>query len=164
MLATGVRIGEALAVSWDDVDLKAGRVEIDHTLVRIKGVGLIRKGTKSKAGERTLRLPEFALTMMRRRKLAAGGRGPVFPEAWVTSHVFRKTAATEMDAAGLSARQIADQLGHAKVSMTQDNYFGRKVAQAGAAQVLSIFDRNSVVPKSGDKPGTDLDAESRSGC
>lgn len=88
--------------------------------------------------------PATALTMLRRRKLAAGGRGPVFPGsrggwrdpsntsrdlrnargsegiAWVTNHVCRKTAATELDQAGLSARQIADQLGHSKVSMTQD--------------------------------------------
>lgn len=50
-----------------------------------------------------------------------------------------------MDAAGLSSRQAADQLGHAKVSMTQDNCFGR----TGAAEVLAIFDRTSVAPKSG---------------
>ena len=160
MLGTGVRIGEALAVSWEDVDLTTGVVEIDHTLVRIKGVGLIRKGTKSVAGARTLRLPAFALAMLRRRKLAAGGRGPVFPDsaggwrdpsntsrdlrnargsakfAWVTSHVFRKTAATEMDRAGLSARQIADQLGHAKVSMTQDRYLGRRAVDRAAAEAL----------------------------
>ncbi|MDQ3763384.1 MAG: hypothetical protein M3460_17680 [Actinomycetota bacterium] len=30
----------------------------------------------------------------------------------VTSHVFRKTAATLLDEAGVSARKIADQLGH----------------------------------------------------
>jgi integrase len=54
----------------------------------------------------------------------------------VTSHVYRKTVATLMDKAGLSARAAADQLGHAKVSMTQDNYFGRKVAKTGAAEVL----------------------------
>ena len=159
-LATGVRIGEALAVSWEKVDLKTGFVQIDYTLIRIKGVGLIRKGTKSSAGERTLRLPGFALTMLRRRKLASGGRGPVFPDteggwrdpsntsrdlrdargseefAWVTSHVFRKTAATEMDVAGLTARQIADQLGHAKVSMTQDRYLGRRAGGNEAAEAL----------------------------
>jgi integrase len=33
---------------------------------------------------------------------------------WVTSHVYRKTVATMMDASGLTARQAADQLGHAK--------------------------------------------------
>jgi len=160
MLGTGVRIGEALAVSWDEVDLTAGRVEIEHTIIRITGVGLIRKGTKSTAGERTLPLPGFALAMLRRRKLASGGRGPVFPDsgggwrdpsntsrdlrnargsgdfAWVTSHVFRKTTATELDRAGLSARQIADQLGHSKVSMTQDRYLGRRAVGKEAAEAL----------------------------
>jgi hypothetical protein len=38
--------------------------------------------------------------------------------------------------------------------MTQDNYFGRKVARTGAAEALAIFDRNSVAPKSGDKMET----------
>jgi hypothetical protein len=56
-------------------------VPIEHTLVRITGVGLIRKTTESAAGERTLRLPSFALTMLRRRELASGGRGPVFPDS-----------------------------------------------------------------------------------
>lgn len=30
MLATGLRIGEALAVAWSDVDLDAGTVEVDR--------------------------------------------------------------------------------------------------------------------------------------
>src|ERR1700753_1642883 len=66
----------------------------------------------------------------------------IFDEAgyeWVTSHVYRKTVATLMDEAGLTARQAADQLGHAKVSMTQDRYFGRGVAKTGAAGVLEVF-------------------------
>jgi integrase len=50
--------------------------------------------------------------------------------------VFRKTAATEMDRAGLSARQIADQLGHSKVSMTQDRYLGRHAVTNDAAETL----------------------------
>jgi integrase len=165
MLGTGVRIGEALAVSWEDVDLTAELVTIEYTIVRIKGLGLVRKGTKSRAGERTLRLPSFALAMLRRRKLASGGRGPVFPDSvggwrdpsntsrdlrnargstdfdWVTSHVFRKTAATEMDRAGLSARQIADHLGHSKISMTQDRYLGRRAVGDEAAEVLDRVHR-----------------------
>jgi integrase len=56
--------------------------------------------------------------------------------AWVTSHVFRKTAATIMDQAKLSAREIADQLGHAKPSMTQDVYMGRDVRSPAAAAAL----------------------------
>jgi integrase len=54
----------------------------------------------------------------------------------VTSDAFRKTVATLMDEAGLSARSAADQLGHAKPSVTQDVYYGRKRRATGAAQVL----------------------------
>jgi integrase len=54
----------------------------------------------------------------------------------VTSHVFRKTAATEMDRAGLMARQVADQLGHSRISMTHDHYLGRRSAGREEADAL----------------------------
>ena len=43
----------------------------------------------------------------------------------VTTHSFRKSVATLIDDRGLSARIGADQLGHAKPSMTQDVYMAR---------------------------------------
>ena len=81
MLGTGVRIGETLAVSWAEVDLVAGTVRIEHTLIRLTSVGLLRKGTKSAAGARTLRLPAFALAMLRHRRVAGQGHSPVFPDS-----------------------------------------------------------------------------------
>lgn len=165
MLATGVRIGEALAVSWDEVDLDAGTVLIEYTLIRVKGVGLVRKSTKSSAGERVLPLPAFAVAMLRRRlEDSEGGSQPVFPSteggwrdpsntsrdlreargsegfSWVTSHVFRKTCATILDDAGLSARMIADQLGHSRPSITQDNYMGRRASSGATAAVIELAD------------------------
>ncbi|MET9023083.1 tyrosine-type recombinase/integrase [Actinopolymorpha sp. NPDC004070] len=77
----------------------------------------------------TLRDPSNTAGHLRKVIDAAG-----YP--WVSSHVYRKTVATLMDEAGLSARAAADQLGHAKVSMTQDIYMGRRVASMGAAAVL----------------------------
>ena len=50
MLGTGVRIGEALAVLWNQINLGTGTVEITHTIARPPGEGLIRKTTKSRAG------------------------------------------------------------------------------------------------------------------
>jgi integrase len=47
-----------------------------------------------------------------------------------------KTTATLLDEAGLSARAIADQLGHAQPSVTQNVYMGRKIASTKAAIVL----------------------------
>ena len=58
------------------------------------------------------------------------------PYSWVVPHTFRKTVATRLEEAGLTPRQVADQLGHSKPSMTQDVYFGRNVVNSEAARVL----------------------------
>ena len=56
--------------------------------------------------------------------------------AWITSHTFRKTAATILDEAALSARLVADQLGHSRPSMTQDVNMGRRAVDSQAALAL----------------------------
>jgi integrase len=56
--------------------------------------------------------------------------------AWITSHSFRKTVATMLDDAGLSPRVVADQLGHARPSMTQDVYMGRGMVNPRAVVAL----------------------------
>jgi hypothetical protein len=54
----------------------------------------------------------------------------------VTSHSFRKTTATILDEAGLSPRIMADELGHARPSMTQDVYLGGRLTDPRAAAAL----------------------------
>jgi integrase len=160
MLATGLRIGEALAVAWSDIDLEAGTVEVDWKLIRVNGESLRRVQRLKGGDDRTLPLPPFAIAMLERRRPHSTALGPVFPDSrggwrdpsntsrafreardaagfsWVTSHVFRKTCATILDEAGLSARAIADQLGHARPSMTQDVYMARKALNPAAAAAL----------------------------
>ena len=58
--------------------------------------------------------------------------------AWITSHSFRKTAATILDEAALSARLVADQLGHSRPSMTQDVYLARRAVDSQAALALEV--------------------------
>jgi len=58
---------------------------------------------------------------------------------WVTTHTFRKTAAALLDEGGLAVREIADQVGHRRVSVTQDTYFGRNHASPKAAKVLGLI-------------------------
>jgi integrase len=159
MLATGVRIGETIGVTWHEVDLDAGTVIVDWNVIRVKGQGLHRKSTKTSAGSRVLKLPTFAVDMLKTRTKRSLS-SPVFPDsngswrdpsntsrdlreargseefAWVTSHVFRKTCATILDDEGFTARQIADVLGHARPSMTQDVYMGRKGSDVKAAAAL----------------------------
>lgn len=162
---TGLRIGEALAVLWSNVDLDAGTVTVRGTVLRLAGQGLIISRPKTAAGERVLELPRWCIEMLKARGTRNVGpvtrTSPVFAAPvsgklrdpsntrrmlrqtfaemgmrGVTSHQFRKTVATLMDDAGLSARQAADQLGHANVSVTLDVYMGRRRRATGAAQVL----------------------------
>lgn len=174
LLATGMRLGEAAAMTWDAIDLNARTVEVRGTVVRLRGKGLVIKPKpKTKAGFRTFHIPSWAVNMLEARRavqdenpwgvvftaprggLLAPGNAtgdlreafdrevrddsgelvwPVFD--WLTSHVFRKTVLTLMDLAGLPARAAADQAGHANVSMTQNTYYGRKIANTGGAEVL----------------------------
>jgi integrase len=150
MLGTALRIGQAIAVHWQWINFEQATVEVGPNVIRVKGQGLkLNRGT-SKTKESVLDLPESVLAMlMIRRETAINPLGAVFcsPEGglrdphntlgdlrraldmagyeWVTSHTFRRTVATVLDDAGLSARAIADQLTHSRPSMTQDKYMGR---------------------------------------
>src|SRR3954454_527136 len=57
LMATGLRIGEASGLSWNAVDLDASTIEVRAAAVRVRGVGLAIKSTKTDAGQRTLILP-----------------------------------------------------------------------------------------------------------
>lgn len=173
MLATGVRIGEALGVLWGDVDLDRRVVKIEATVIRVRGVGLVRKNTKSAASDRALRLPDWCVEMLRRRK-AGPPTAPVFPDskggfrdrsnvgrdlrtvrsgttvAWFKSHAARRTVATILDGQGLSARVIADQLGHARPSMTQDKYMGRQIVGGATSPLDGLLSADPA----GSPPGT----------
>lgn len=160
LLGTGVRIGEAMGVTWDDVDLAEQVVHIRRTVIRVKGVGLVPKVTKSRAGLRSLHIPAWLAAVLAARRPEGGGPVPVFPDAvggfrdrnnierdfrqvrtgtpfeWVVPHTYRMTVATFLDDGGLSARIVADQLGHARISMTQDVYMGRTAVDRAAASAL----------------------------
>lgn len=159
MLRTGVRIGEACALRDRDVDLEAHTVEIAATVTDFG----IEERPKTAAGWRRIAVPDEVVAMIARRLRDPGVRTDVVVFAsplgrlrnrsnttgdlrrafdriafdWVSSHTLRKTAITRLDDAGLSARQIADHVGHARPSMTQDVYMGRDVASSAAAQILS---------------------------
>ena len=85
LAATGLRIGEALAVRWVDIDLDEGTVEVSGTVLRLRMAGLIIKpSAKSVAGQRILELPSWAIEMLRMRRQAARpptrlGLDQVFP-------------------------------------------------------------------------------------
>ncbi len=165
ILATGLRLGEALGVRWSDIDLDRGVLSVQRTVLRVKGKGLVASRLKSRTSYRVLVLPGWCLTMLRaRRARATDEDGPVFPDAkggyrdrnnvggafrrarlgtdfeWVKPHTYRKTVATLLDSKGATARMIADQLGHSRISMTQDVYMGRRAVAPEVAEALGTLD------------------------
>jgi integrase len=93
-LGTGLRQGELLALSWEDVDLEARTLRVRHTLTRVNG-RLTLLEPKTERSRRTLILPEVVVaslrahrTRQRMERLVAGSR-------WVDSgHVFTTTIGT----------------------------------------------------------------------
>jgi integrase len=102
--------------------------------------------------------------LLKQRRVRRGGfDGPVFPDPlsgwrdrsnvgkafrrvregsdfdWVKTHTCRKTVATLLDRSGATARMIADQLGHSRVSMTQDVYLGRRPTNANNVAALEAY-------------------------
>jgi hypothetical protein len=65
----------------------------------------------------------------------------LLPTLWHGSHRTRSGGPppTILDDAGQTARQIADQLGHARPSLTQDVYMGRKAKNPAAADALETI-------------------------
>jgi integrase len=162
LMATGCRIGEALAVRWGDVNLDRATLVINGNIVPVRGKGLVRHSGKTAAAVRTVPLAEFLVTMLWMRlspettptepvftntKLSwrdPGQAGKWIRQArdaagypWLSSHVFRETAATILDEQRFSPREIANVLGHSRPSLTQDVYMHRGAANPAAGAALN---------------------------
>lgn len=166
MLSTGVRIGELLAVSGDEITRdKDGRVvvAIEWHVVYHKGDGVVRvEGRKGGEPDLSITVPPWAESMWLRRKLAAGHGGPVFTSVtgnwldpsntinrlreamdgsgfgWVTSHVWRHTVAELLDEAGLTLTEIADQLGNT-TRVIEKHYRPRRTVNTKGATALEVI-------------------------
>jgi integrase len=141
-------------------------VAITGNVVRHRGRGLHRHSGKTETSLRIVPLPRFVVDMLAKRQ-QHGPEVPVFPAAtnkgggfnwkdpnnistyirearqaagmdWpVTSHTFRKTAATIWHDSGvLTDRQKADLTGHAKISTLTDIYVARGELHPQGAAVM----------------------------
>lgn len=148
MLGTSARIGEALAIRWDDVDLSAPvpTVRIRATVIFVKGRGMVvQEHPKTSASRRVVPLPTFVARSLSDRFADPAHDELVFPSArgkvrdpnnfrkgwdafkaragfdWVHPHVFRKTAAALVADPELAAGL----LGHADSRVTKAHYLPR---------------------------------------
>ena len=166
MLATGCRIGEVLALRWSDISLDGTRptLTVTGTIKTERGKGTYRKPTpKSDASVRTIVLPEFAVTMLRRRaESEPNALDAVFVTRngtwhqvvnierrwrairrdtgfeWVTPHTFRKTVAT-LISEQVGSEEASRQLGHSSSQITLEHYIARPSVAADHAELLQAF-------------------------
>jgi integrase len=62
-LSSGARRSELLALRWCDVDLERAVIKIEHSLEQTKA-GLRLKAPKTKRGQRSIKLPPFAVDVL----------------------------------------------------------------------------------------------------
>lgn len=95
---------------------------------------------KRRHGERTCDwvFPSSADTLRDPDNLRKQLRNMVAETQWagLHPHAFRHFVSTRLDAAGWTARQIADYLGHDRISTTQDEYMDRHVAGEGSTEAM----------------------------
>lgn len=141
MLVSGWRIAEACALDVDAVNWRDHADAVEAIDIRVKGWGIVRQEfSKTEKSWRVTPLPASTIAMLARRRdrlsefttilfptIQMKLRDPSktqresrdilgYPE--LSTHSFRKTVATILDRAGLSATEIADYLGHEDPSLT----------------------------------------------
>lgn len=152
LLATGCRFGEAVALTWSDIDFENATIDINKSYNRLVDI----VGTpKSKAGYRVISIDQKTINLLRlyknrQRQLFSevGGKAPKVVFATPTRkyqntairqdaldrrlkeigcprftfHAFRHTHASLLLNAGISYKELQYRLGHATLAMTKDIY------------------------------------------
>ena len=146
ILHTGLRMGEAIALRWDDIDFEKERVHIDKTVSTVrteKGYKNIETTPKTKNAIRNVPLDETAIGILNNLK----GEGYVFKslsgglisrynitrtlnsmvsragiDKKVGPHDLRHTFASELIRNGADIKTVSQILGHANVSITLNIY------------------------------------------
>ncbi|MCX5042522.1 site-specific integrase [Aldersonia sp. NBC_00410] len=144
---TGLRFGELTGLNVEDVDLAARRIRVRRSITQVGGK-LTEGNTKSRAGQRTIPIPQRLMPILLDR---VSGRGPAEPAitspkgsrlglenwkravAWKASiaalarpslrvHDLRHTYASLARKAGADLRLLQKVMGHASITVTAHTY------------------------------------------
>lgn len=146
----GLRIGEVLALSNYDIDIKHNVINLENNLSVDENGNLIKKkGLKTKAGEREIPIPKYMLPyIIEQMKIGENNRDKqlflsengnyvdprnvnrvmkkILKDKWnitdISTHSLRHTYGTRCIEAGMSAVALQRLMGHNDVSVTLNTY------------------------------------------
>lgn len=150
MLWTGVRVGEATALTWQDIDFRAKTISINKQLVMCDGVHV--SPPKSESGYRTIPMSDELLIMLKQLQKASKNEILVFSTANgkpllksnidsflrklvcrynseneeklpnISCHTFRHTFCTRLAEAGIQPKALQYLMGHSSYVVTSNIY------------------------------------------
>lgn len=145
MTYTGIRRGETLALTWNDIDLKKGKLSINKTLGIGKNKKVVVSSPKTKASQSILDLDKDTLLILKEYKLQAKSE-IVFPNKKgnhrrlsdisdklkvalkdlglkeIRVHDLRHTHASLLFASGASMKYVQTRLRHTDIKTTMNIY------------------------------------------
>lgn len=150
LISTGMRFGEAVALTWDDVDFKEKTIRINKTSVELHGSPYIQDHTKTSSGTRTISVSDNVVKFLREVNKALDSelnyRNLVIPNTryniltaanmnrrwrrvcaildipYQGVHALRHTWATRALEKGIDVKTVSEMLGHKNVITTMNIY------------------------------------------
>ena len=146
MISTGLREGEAAALTWDDVDIVKGTMSVDKTVINRGGRKELQHHPKTAAGVRNVFLSDNTLDYLRKYKQLYPNSDYVFLNTrgeWFSAgvigtrwrricaelnieykvpHSLRHTFATRALEKGIDVKTVSRILGHRNVVTTMNVY------------------------------------------
>jgi integrase len=172
----GLRFGELAGLRVGDVDLPAGRVSIQRTVIEVRGEQSVKPYPKGgSAGRRIVGIPKSVSIRLKPivdgRQASAwlwpnAGGGPIYYSIGAARlraamkaaglepaglHILRRTAATLSLQAGTNLRDVQAMLGHSSPLMTMTRYAIPDVTAqtAGSARVAESIFEDGTRPRPG---------------
>lgn len=157
---TGMRVGEALALTWDDIDLDSRTIRIDKTLSLVTfEVG----PTKTEESTRTIHIQEELLTVIERipPQCFSGVQYPAFNKYLkentqkavgrpLSPHSLRHTHVSLLAGAGVPLDVISHRCGHSDSDVTREIYLHvtqkMKDRDAAAVDQIRLINSTNVLP------------------
>ena len=93
----GLRIGEALGLRWQDVDLELGRIAVRQALQRLRGAGLVFVEPKTAASRRAVELTQRATEALRDQRRSQSAMALLTPGWRETGLVFTSLCGGPME-------------------------------------------------------------------